>query len=195
MPAKRMTPFASICPDATTWYLVIIGLLLLVGTGQAQIVPMVKQMPFPYPVGIAADTASYASIRAKIKAADGLRQTCETRITSLTAEVASLNTVLDAEKALANYDEVQLADTRTQLDLVNRQLQQAVTDRDAAQSALKTLVKPLPRYLRRIVTNAPSDVMATALIDDMHRQRVRKWTWSAVSIAGGFLLGKLFLTR
>lgn len=172
--------------------LLLIGVLALIHPADAQRVQaMVKNQPFPYKTGIAMDSTLYSAVKAKLQAAEQLRETSRKAVDSLKKEVLLTRKALDDQARLSHYDQHKSEGLITQMNQLQQQLATAQADVKRADELVASVLAELPRRLRKDLKSAPAGVVAAATVNYVQTLQHRKWTWSGVSATAGILLGIL----
>ncbi|QJD79549.1 hypothetical protein [Spirosoma rhododendri] len=191
-----MTRYESTCAKAG-WKLLLLGAAVLISfllagfDASGQPVAMVKQQPFPYPVGVAIDTATYGAVKAKLRAADRLRVSAQHRIDSLQAEVAATRKALDDQFRLGKYDAGTAMGLTARMNLIQSELASAQNSLRVAEGAIDGVLALLPRSVRNKLRVDQPDKIADALSEYVSTLKKRKWRWSAAFFGAGALAALL----
>ncbi|GAB3550536.1 kinetochore Spc7 family protein [Spirosoma fluminis] len=148
---------------------------------------MVRNQPFPYKTGVAMDSALYANVKAKLQAADQLRVKARQAIDSLQKEIKATRRAMDDQALVGKHDKAQLEMLAAKMNSLQNDLNIAKSKLQQAEDTIAQIVNALPRRVRKSITTP--DQIARATVDYIHTLQNRKWSWSAVSVIGGFLAG------
>lgn len=182
----------------------LLGIALLIGLCMAQCsfgqaVPaliselnvrsMVHQQPFPFGSGVAMDTLVYQSIKRTLTAADQLRKQAQLRINALESELTGTHAALDDQLTLAKNERDRRRELIQKKDDLEAELVTTTARVKAADDAFASVIKGLPHSVRKKLTGATPEQIATAVVDYVHLQQSRKWKWSAGAGIIGFVIG------
>jgi hypothetical protein len=186
-----MTRFEFRCRKAAL-LLLALGLAVLCALfnpGKAQSVQsLVKNQPFPFAQGVAMDTVLFKSIKAKLEAAEALRNSSVQTIAALQAEITGMEALLKTQQALATYDAHTVDSLRLAVADRKARLDTATVSLSLAKRAIDDVVQVLPRPIRKILKTAPPDQVASAIVDYIHTLQKRKWNWAGASALAGIVL-------
>ena len=158
-------------------------------TGDAPVQAMVKHQPFPHATGVAVDSPTYILLKSKIRAADTLRKTSESRIASLTGEIKANQSAVEHLTRLSQHDAARAAELSGAVASLQDALADAQADRNTAQNALDDIRDSLPRRLRRTLRKSHDpEQLAVLAAEYIDRLRIRKWQWAGAAGATGVLL-------
>ena len=168
--------------------LAIASVMALFSPASGQVQSMVKNQPFPFPTGVAMDSALYASVRAKLVAAESLRISSQKAIQDLQGEIKATRTAKDNLFRLQQYDAHRADSLTTCMQTLQGKLQSAQDSLTTAQGAIDTVLGELPRRIRKALVSASPDQVATNVVTYVHTLQARKWKWLGAGTGIGTIL-------
>lgn len=195
-PSKITRPYASQCRKAA----VLIGSLLIAfllstyaANAQAPeplkpLVPMVKNMPFPYGQGFAMKQSYLEQIRKQIAGADSVVAKADTAIRALQQGIRSAVAYQQELDTLSRHNARKADSLALEVGVREGMLETTQDSLAAANRATERIMATVPKRIRKVLKNATPDQQATAVTDHVTTLVWRKWKWAGAGTGIGIVL-------